>query len=155
MWGLLTLSLQPIFITRSSSSRRPQAYPMLTAVSGLSPVSTHTFIPASRSAWMVSGTFSCRRSSMPVAPARGHISNKGTIRTQILSQRYTATNARLVDVSPSRVRFFSSCTAVSMTSLSLFSIAVIAFFLSTDQRLYTASLTTWNTCRKKMKHSFT
>lgn len=41
---------------------------MLTAVSSLSPVSTHNFIPASLKDWMVSGTFSCRRSSIPVAP---------------------------------------------------------------------------------------
>lgn len=41
---------------------------MLTAVSLLSPVSIHIFIPAFRNACIVSGTPSCRRSSMPVAP---------------------------------------------------------------------------------------
>lgn len=70
--GLLTVFLQLMLITRSSSSSSLQAYPMLTAVSNLSPVSTHTWIPASRSATMVSGTPSCRRSSMPVAPAARH-----------------------------------------------------------------------------------
>lgn len=42
---------------------------MLTAVSCLSPVKTQSWIPASRRAAIVSGTPSCSRSSIPVAPA--------------------------------------------------------------------------------------
>lgn len=38
------------------------------AVSGLSPVSTHTTMPASSNARIVCGTFSCSLSSTPVAP---------------------------------------------------------------------------------------
>ena len=41
---------------------------MLMAVSCLSPVRTHTTIPASRSRAMASGTPSCSRSSIPVVP---------------------------------------------------------------------------------------
>uniref|UniRef100_A0A2D4J4A1 Uncharacterized protein n=1 Tax=Micrurus lemniscatus lemniscatus TaxID=129467 RepID=A0A2D4J4A1_MICLE len=41
----------------------------LTAVSCLSPVSTHTLIPANRRASMVSWTLSCSLSSTPVAPS--------------------------------------------------------------------------------------
>lgn len=43
-------------------------WPMLTAVSILSPVRTQTLMPARRSAKIVLGTFSCSLSSMPVHP---------------------------------------------------------------------------------------
>lgn len=43
---------------------------MLTAVSCLSPVNTQIFIPASWRDAIVSGTPSCRRSSIPVAPGQ-------------------------------------------------------------------------------------
>mmetsp|Transcript_12492 Transcript_12492/g.34460 ORF Transcript_12492/g.34460 Transcript_12492/m.34460 type:complete len:282 (+) Transcript_12492:1130-1975(+) len=50
------------------SVRRRQALPILRAVSSLSPVSIQIAIPAEHRCWMVSGTPSCKRSSMPVAP---------------------------------------------------------------------------------------
>lgn len=67
---LLPLTWESAFSVRisSSGSSSLQAYAMLTAVSCLSPVSTHICRPAFRRASMVSGTPSCSRSSMPVAP---------------------------------------------------------------------------------------
>ena len=53
-------------LCRDESSE--QAMPMFTAVSCLSPVSTHTPMPAAFSEAMVSGTPSWRRSSMPDEP---------------------------------------------------------------------------------------
>ena len=47
---------------------RLQEKPMLMAVSTLSPVSTHSLIPASASKAIVSGTPSCKRSSIAVPP---------------------------------------------------------------------------------------
>ena len=41
---------------------------MFIAVSILSPVNTHTFIPASFIEYIVSPTFSCKRSSIAVVP---------------------------------------------------------------------------------------
>lgn len=56
-------------VRRSSSwSRSLQEYPIFTAVSCLSPVRTQICSPALRSLVIVSGTPSCKRSSMPVAP---------------------------------------------------------------------------------------
>ena len=43
-------------------------FAMLMAVSTLSPVSTQSLISALASSWIVSGTPSCNRSSMAVAP---------------------------------------------------------------------------------------
>ena len=55
-------------MTSILSSIRWEEKPMLMAVSCLSPVNTHTFMPASFKLSMASGTPSCRRSSIPVAP---------------------------------------------------------------------------------------
>lgn len=52
----------------SSWSSSLQAYAILTAVSCLSPVRTQICNPALRKLAMVSGTPSCKRSSIPVAP---------------------------------------------------------------------------------------
>lgn len=116
---------------------------MLTAVSALSPVSTHTWMPASRSAKMVSGTLSWRRSSMPVAPARPQ-------ETQGLSRAgsYAVSRCFLVLCCvwlPSSVRSVSSSAALSLTSSSLFSIAASASRLVSDQLFNAASVTTWST----------
>jgi len=46
-----------------------QAVPMLMAVSSLSPVSIHTWMPAARSAATASGTPFCSLSSIAVPPA--------------------------------------------------------------------------------------
>lgn len=59
-------------MTSSSWSSSLQAYAMLMAVSCLSPVRTQICRPAWRSLVMVSGTPSCRRSSIPVAPGQTH-----------------------------------------------------------------------------------
>ena len=50
--------------------RCPAAKDTLTAVSSLSPVSTHTLIPACRRDSIVSATPSCSRSSTAVAPSK-------------------------------------------------------------------------------------
>lgn len=69
-FSVLTLFSVLMVKTVSLWSRSLQEYAMLTAVSCLSPVSTQICIPASRSAAIVSGTPSCSRSSIPVAPGQ-------------------------------------------------------------------------------------
>ena len=54
---------------RVCASNRPAEYAMLMAVSSLSPVSTQTRMPASRSFSIVSFTSSCKRSSTAVTPS--------------------------------------------------------------------------------------
>jgi hypothetical protein len=49
-------------------SSKPAEYPMLTAVSILSPVNTQTLIPAALINYIVSATSSCNLSSIAVAP---------------------------------------------------------------------------------------
>ena len=56
------------WITSICDVKSLQLWAMLMAVSCLSPVSTHTTMPASRSLAITSGTPSCNRSSIPVAP---------------------------------------------------------------------------------------
>ena len=51
-----------------SSSNNPQLYAIDFAVSFLSPVKTHNFIPASEKSFKVSFTLSCNSSSIAVTP---------------------------------------------------------------------------------------
>lgn len=80
-WGAATyLNTQSLFgltwfsvlmeYTVSVWSSSLQEYAIVTAVSCLSPVKTQSWIPACRSAAMVSGTPSWSRSSIPVAPGK-------------------------------------------------------------------------------------
>mmetsp|Transcript_7679 Transcript_7679/g.25051 ORF Transcript_7679/g.25051 Transcript_7679/m.25051 type:complete len:227 (-) Transcript_7679:288-968(-) len=72
----------------SGGSSSWQATPMLMAVSSLSPVRTQTLTPASKSAWTVSGTPSCKRSSIAVDPIKRRPAPKAlsasSIRTSIV-----------------------------------------------------------------------
>lgn len=69
----LTLLSQLAVSNWSVARKSLQAHAMLMAVSCLSPVSTHTLIPALCKASMVSGTSSCNRSTIPVAPEDSQI----------------------------------------------------------------------------------
>lgn len=79
-WGFLLISdnvLRSVsstvskskYIFCSSSWKRWQDCAICTAVALLSPVSIHALIPATRSAWIVSGTPACSRSSIAVTPS--------------------------------------------------------------------------------------
>jgi len=94
-----------IFMTFISYLSSLHEYPILIAVSCLSPVSTHTFIPAFISVAMVSGTSFYILSSIAVAPIK-------TIPCSISS----ATYASRFDLSDIAFFAFSHCLSNSSAS---------------------------------------
>mmetsp|Transcript_30716 Transcript_30716/g.30207 ORF Transcript_30716/g.30207 Transcript_30716/m.30207 type:complete len:236 (-) Transcript_30716:624-1331(-) len=81
---LVVASTTKISMSCSSSA---QEYPMLMAVSTLSPVNTHSLIPAFRMNAIVSATSSCSRSSIAVAPTNvNECSNFSAARASITSR---------------------------------------------------------------------
>lgn len=86
---LLTLLSQLAINMWSVGLRSLQAKAILIAVSCLSPVRTHTLIPASCRASMVSGTSSCRRSTIPVAPGSQDTIRLGQPTQNKISRQFT------------------------------------------------------------------
>lgn len=103
---LLTLLSQLAVSNWSVGRKSLQAHAMLMAVSCLSPVSTHTLIPAVCKASIVSGTSSCNRSTIPVAPEDKELEEITTILNNYIIW-YTIWS-KYVDTWPSIWAYWSS-----------------------------------------------
>mmetsp|Transcript_36314 Transcript_36314/g.89463 ORF Transcript_36314/g.89463 Transcript_36314/m.89463 type:complete len:244 (+) Transcript_36314:869-1600(+) len=105
-----TRSLMLTTTSSMSSRRRLHAWPMLMAVSCLSPVSTHTAMPARISCSMHCGTPSCSLSSMAVAPSRMSSFSMISAVASIFSSRFSSDCAAAVYV------LFHSAYCASLSS---------------------------------------
>lgn len=128
----------------SSGSSSLQAYAILMAVSCLSPVNTQICRPAFRRAAMVSGTPSCSRSSIPVAPE-----GEETWHLQIFRKNdHTSSKCfrclKLFSQLPKSWRFVSRRKADSNSSSSLPWMAVSASRWCCSQQAYCSLFRIWH-----------
>lgn len=112
-----SLSLDMRCNSRSLCENREAEYAMLMAVSGLSPVSTHTMIPASSSARTVRGTSSCSRSSTPVAPTSVRALSSRVSESRILLSRPSPISEALVWLASHSSHSAGCMVRLAMTSV--------------------------------------
>ena len=88
--GLWTTSSSLTMTSFIHSLSRLQVRAMEMAVSSLSPVSIHTWMPASRRASIVSGTPSCSLSSTAVAPSSSRFVSSRAAQAPTFSDRFSS-----------------------------------------------------------------
>lgn len=113
------------------------------AVSCLSPVSTQIWRPALRRAVMVSGTPSCSRSSMPVAPGKEASDDVCVFKISPVFSYICGLKSR--KKLPKRWRLVSSCRADSKSNCSLSWMAVSACRWCWSQQAYCSLVRVWHT----------